>query len=112
MSSSRSFLVLGDQPRQRRIRVGGSVQATNLIKKVAPAYPRDAKSANVQGEVRFRAVIDKHGKIADLDTISGPGALIDAARDAVKQWVYKPTLLNGQPIEVITEIDVNFTLSQ
>jgi len=97
-----------DQP----IRVGGNVQAANLIKKVTPAYPPLAKQARIQGTVRFNAVIGKDGAIQNLTLVSGHPLLVPAATEAVKQWVYKPTLLNGDPVDVITQIDVNFTLSQ
>jgi protein TonB len=97
-----------DQP----IRVGGNVQAANLIKKVTPQYPPLAKQARIQGTVRFNAVIGKDGAIQNLTLVSGHPLLVPAATEAVKQWVYKPTLLNGDPVDVITQIDVNFTLSQ
>ncbi len=95
-----------------RIRVGGNVQAANLILKVTPAYPSLAKQARIQGVVQFTAIINKDGTIQSLQLMSGHPLLIPAATDAVKQWVYKPTLLNGEPVEVITQIDVNFTLSE
>jgi protein TonB len=94
-----------------RIRVGGNVQAANLIRKVTPVYPPLAKQARVQGTVRFSAIIGKDGAIQNLQLVSGHPLLVPAATEAVKQWVYKPTLLNGEPVEVITQIDVNFTLS-
>jgi protein TonB len=94
------------------LRVGGNVQAANLIKKVTPLYPALAKSARVQGTVRFQAIIGKDGTIQNLQLISGHPMLVGNATEAVKQWIYKPTLLNGEPVEVITQIDVNFTLSQ
>src|SRR5579872_3392259 len=95
-----------------RIRVGGNVQAANLIKKVVPVYPPLAKQARIQGTVRFTAIIGKDGTIQNLQLVSGHPLLVPSATQAVKQWVYKPTLLNGEPVEVITQIDVNFTLSQ
>jgi protein TonB len=94
------------------LRVGGQVQAANLIKKITPAYPTLAKSARIQGTVRFTAIIGKDGTIQNLQLVSGHPMLVAAATEAVKQWVYKPTLLNNEPVEVITQIDVNFTLSQ
>jgi protein TonB len=94
------------------LRVGGNVQAANLVKKITPAYPTLAKSARIQGTVRFTAIIGKDGTIQNLQLVSGHPMLVAAATEAVKQWVYKPTLLNGEPVEVITQIDVNFTLSQ
>jgi TonB family protein len=96
--------------RSEPLRVGGNVQAANLVKKVAPEYPALAKSARIQGTVGFTAVIAKDGTISDLQLIDGHPLLVDAASNAVKQWVYKPTLINGEPVEVITRIDVNFTL--
>ncbi len=95
----------------RRIRVGGNVMAPNLIRKVIPKYPEEAKHRGIQGTVRFDVIIGKGGAIEHLNLLSGPFALYDAARDAVLQWQYRPTLLNGQPVEIVTNIDVNFALS-
>jgi TonB family protein len=94
----------------QRIRVGGNVQQANLVKQPRPQYPREAKSRHIQGIVRFNAIIGKDGKIASLSLVDGVLALYDSARTAVLQWEYKPTLLNGQPVEVATVIDVNYTL--
>ena len=96
----------------KQIRVGGNVQAANLIKKITPLYPPLAKSARIQGTVRFTAIIGKDGTIQNLQLVSGHPMLVQSATEAVKQWVYRPTLLNDEPVEVITQIDVNFTLSQ
>jgi TonB family protein len=96
----------------QRIRVGGNVQAANLIEKVTPKYPVEAKQARIQGKVSFTATIGKDGKVENLELISGEPVLADAAREAVAQWVYKPTLLNGLPVQVVTQVDVNFTLAQ
>ena len=93
------------------VRVGPNVQQMNLVSQARPVYPPSAKAARVQGTVRLETTIGKDGSVVDLKAIGGPPLLIQAAIDAVKQWVYKPTLLNGQPTEVLTEIDVNFTLS-
>ena len=95
----------------QQVRVESTLQAANLIKKVVPVYPGLARSAGVEGVVRFTALIGKDGKIRNLKVISGPSPLVDAASDAVKRWVYRPTLLNGQPLEVITDINVTFTIS-
>ncbi len=92
-------------------RIGGNVQAANLLSAVKPVYPPLAKMARQQGTVKFEATIAKEGYIEDLKVISGPPLLIPAALEAVKQWQYKPTLLNGNAVEVLTTIDVNFTLS-
>lgn len=91
--------------------VGGKVQLANLIHKVVPQYPPMAKAAHVSGVVTLGAVIAKDGTIEQLRVLSGNPLLVNAAMEAVKQWIYKPTLLNGQPVEVITQIDVNFTLN-
>ena len=100
------------KPPQAPVRIGGNVQQANLIRQPKPIYPPLAKAARVQGTVKFEAKISKEGSIEDLHLVSGPPLLVQAAMDAVKQWQYKPTLLNGEPVEVITTIDVNFTLSQ
>jgi protein TonB len=96
----------------QRIRVGGNVQAANLINQVKPVYPPLAKQARISGVVELSAVIGKDGRVQDLKVIKGHPLLVQAALDAVKGWVYRPTLLNGEPVEVSTTIDVNFTLSQ
>jgi TonB family protein len=96
----------------QRIRVGGNVQAAMAISAPKPLYPPDAKQAGIQGVVRLNAIIGKDGTVIDLKAASGPPELVFAALDAVRQWVYKPTLLNGNPVEVVTVIDINFTLSQ
>ena len=95
-----------------RIRVGGNVQQTKLVSQPPPVYPPLAKQARIQGVVKLNATIAKDGTVQHLEAISGHPLLIEAAMDAVRQWVYQPTLLNGQPVEVQTDIDVNFTLSQ
>jgi TonB family protein len=94
------------------IRVGGSVQQTKLVSQPRPVYPLEAKQARIQGVVQLTATIGKDGTVRNLEVIQGHPLLIPAALDAVRQWVYQPTLLNGQPVEVQTDIDVNFTLSQ
>jgi TonB family protein len=94
------------------IRVGGNVAAANLVTKVEAAYPPLALQARIQGTVRFNLTIGKDGHIENITLVSGHPLLVAAAQSAVQQWVYKPTLLNGQPMLVITTADVNFTLSQ
>ena len=96
----------------QRIRVGGNLQQANLVKKIQPVYPRQAKIDHIQGKVQFAVLIGKDGHVQNVDVISGEPILADAAKPAVEQWIYKPTLLNGQPVEVLTQVDVNFTLSQ
>jgi len=93
-----------------RIRVGGSVEAASIINKVTPQYPPIAKTAHVSGTIILHAIISKDGSIQELQYVSGPPLLMKAAMDAVKEWRYKPTLLNGEPVEVDTTIDVVFTL--
>jgi len=95
-----------------RIKVGGNVQQLMLVNQPHPTYPPDAKAARVQGLVQLQAVIGTDGTVKNLTVLKGDPLLAQAALDAVKQWVYKPTLLNGAPVEVQTTIDVNFTLSQ
>jgi TonB family protein len=95
-----------------KIRVGGNVQANNLMTQVRPVYPPLAKAAGIQGTVKLEATIGPDGKVQDLKVISGHPLLVQAALEAVKDWVYRPTLLNGNPVTVETAIDVNFTLSQ
>lgn len=95
-----------------RLKVGGTVQAANLIRQVKPVYPQLARQTRISGAVRFTAVISRDGTIQNLQLISGHPLLIAAAQEAVKQWLYKPTLLNGEPVEVVTQIDVNFVLGQ
>ena len=96
----------------QRIRVGGNVQNAKLTRKVMPVYPPLAKQARITGTVRLNAIISKDGRIQDLQVASGHPLLIPAALEAVRQWIYEPTLLNGEPVEVVTQIDVNFTLTQ
>ena len=96
----------------QRIRVGGNVQQARLVRQPRPVYPPLAKQARIQGVVKLNAIISRDGTIMNLSVISGHPLLVPAAMEAVKQWVYQPTLLNGEPVEVVTQIDVNFTLSQ
>lgn len=94
-----------------RIRVSAGVQQGNLINQVKPSYPPIAKAARIQGAVVLQAEISKQGTIENLRVISGHPMLVQSALDAVKQWRYKPYLLNGDPVPVETTITVNFTLS-
>ena len=92
------------------IRQGGNVQAANLIHRVNPVYPPLARQARVQGVVVLEAVISKEGSIESLRVVAGHPLLNEAALDAVKQWKYRPTMLNGDAVEVITTVTVTFTL--
>ena len=93
------------------IRVSIGAQEAKIIRRILPAYPALAKQARVQGTVRLLGVISKEGRIEKLQVISGHPLLVQAAVDALKQWTYRPTLLNGLPVEVMAPIDVNFILS-
>lgn len=95
-----------------RIRVGGNVQATKIVNMVRPVYPPECKAAGIEGTVLLRAVISKEGDVLSLQRLNQlvDDRLAQAATEAVTKWKYQSTLLNGQPIEVITEIDVNFVL--
>jgi protein TonB len=94
------------------IRIGGNIQASKLISQPRPVYPPEAKAARIQGVVRLQAVIAADGTVKNLEVMSGHPLLVPAALEAVKGWVYETTLLNGNPVEVQTAIDINFTLSQ
>jgi protein TonB len=94
-----------------RIRVSQGVTAGLVIKRVNPVYPPLARTARVQGSVLLAAVIGKDGTIQNLHVVSGHPLLQGAAMDAVRQWRYKPYILNGEPVEVDTQVTVNFTLS-
>ncbi|MGH9452608.1 MAG: energy transducer TonB [Terriglobia bacterium] len=95
-----------------RLRIGGNVMAANLIRKVDPIYPQIAKTAHISGTVVLHAIIAKDGTIQELQFVSGPPLLMRAAMDAVRQWRYKPTLLNTQPVQVDTTITVIFNLGE
>jgi protein TonB len=95
----------------QRVRVSTGVATGLLIKKVTPNYPQLAKQARIQGQVVLQAEISKDGTIQNLQLISGHPMLAPAAIEAVKQWRYKPYLLNGEPVAVETQVVVNFSLS-
>jgi TonB family protein len=92
-----------------QVRVSAAVVAGMALSKPDPVYPAEAKAAHVQGAVILHAIISKTGTVENLQVISGPTMLVASAMDAVKQWTYKPYLLNGQPVEVETSITVNYT---
>lgn len=95
----------------QRIRVSSGVTQGLVVHRVEPTYPAIAKAAHVQGTVILAAVIGKDGTIQNLHVVSGHPLLQGAAMDAVKQWKYRPYILNGEPVEVDTQVVVNFTLS-
>ncbi len=94
----------------KRIHVGGNVQAASLVNKVEPQYPAIAKTAHVSGTVVLHAIIAKDGSVEKLQFVSGPALLMASAMSAVKEWRYRPTMLNGQPVEVDTTVQVVFSL--
>ena len=96
----------------RPVPVGGDVQMAKVLRKVIPEYPALARSARISGAVHLIGIIGKDGTIRNLQVVSGHPLLVHAAMEAVRQWVYQPTLLNGMPVEVIAPIEVNFTLGQ
>jgi protein TonB len=95
----------------QRVRVSQGVSTGMLIRKVPPTYPPLARQARIQGSVVLQAQISKNGDIENLQLVSGHPMLAPAAIEAVKQWKYKPYLLNGEPVEVETTVQVNFTLA-
>jgi periplasmic protein TonB len=95
----------------QRVRVSTGVSTGLLIRKVTPNYPPLARQARIQGQVVLQAEISKEGAIQNLQLISGHPMLAPAAIEAVKQWRYKPYLLNGEPVAVETQVVVNFSLS-
>jgi TonB family protein len=94
------------------LRVGGALEQANLIVKIQPIYPTAAKAAGIQGTVLFEMVVSKEGEPLDIRVLSSPDdSLTQSALDAVRQWRYKPTLLNGNPVEIVTDVVVNYTLA-
>lgn len=101
-----------EPPPAKPVPIGGAVQAANLIHRVDPPYPDLARRARISGVVQLEGIIAKDGTIQRLRLLNGHPLLAKAALDAVRQWRYRPTLLNGVPVEVIAPIDVRFVLSQ
>jgi protein TonB len=96
----------------KRVTVGGNVQAARLVNRVQPLDPPLARQTRISGTVKLHAIIGKNGAVEQLQVVSGHPLLVQSALDAVRQWRYQPTLLNGDPVEVDTEIDVIFSLAQ
>jgi TonB family protein len=92
--------------------VPAKVMQERVITKLPPVYPPEAKKAHIQGKVILEAVIGTDGHVLNTKVLSGPGALQASAQDAVRQWVYKPYLVNGAPVEVTTKVTVKYTLSK
>lgn len=95
----------------RRLRVGGNFIAGKLLNRVQPVYPALARQTRIQGVVRLHTILQKDGTVQQLEVITGHPLLVLAAMDAVRQWRYEPTLLNGEPVEVDTTVDVVFALN-
>ncbi len=93
-----------------RARLSGGVLNTLALRKVPPIYPLSAKQAGLQGTVVLHVIVSKNGKVVDLAPVSGPEDLRGAAIDAVRQWRYKPYLLNGNPVEIESSVLINFRL--
>ena len=96
----------------KSLNVDAKDAAANILSKVAPVYPPDAKKARVTGSVVLEAMIGKDGNVENLKVVSGPSMLQQSAMDAVRQWTYKPYLLNGDPVEIKTKITVVYSLSK
>jgi TonB family protein len=99
-------------PRPKKITVSAEVMAGNSQTKVTPVYPPDAKKARIQGTVVLKTTVGSDGKVEDVEAVSGPKELQQSALDAVRQWTYKPYLLNGEPIEVETQVSVIYSLEK
>jgi periplasmic protein TonB len=100
------------KPKREPIRVGGQLQESKLIKKVQPIYPPLAKTTRTTGVVVLVATVDEEGNVSDVQATSGPQLLQGAAKDAVRQWKYSPTILNGEPVSVTATVTVIFNLTQ
>ncbi|HJY87626.1 MAG TPA: energy transducer TonB, partial [Candidatus Acidoferrales bacterium] len=112
LHSTGSAPVLATTPAPKRIRVPARMAEANLVHDVAPKYPPEAGRARIEGTVVLLAVIGKDGTVEDVRVKSGLPVLAQAAIEAVKQWRYRPYLLNGEPVEVDSQITINFTLSK
>ncbi len=99
------------QDGSKRVRIGGDVQQAKLLKSSAPAYPVLARRARIEGTVRLQAIIAKDGTVQKVEVMSGHAVLAQSAVEAVQLWHYKPTELNGETVEVVTNIDVVFKLT-
>ena len=97
--------------RPKRIRTGGNVAAAKLLHQVTPEYPDEARKERLSGTVVLHVILNREGHVIEIVPVSGPPELVQASMDAVRQWTYQPTLLNGDPVEVDTTIAVQFTLN-
>jgi periplasmic protein TonB len=112
LRSTGSAPVLATTPAPKRIRVPARIAEANLVYDVAPKYPPEAGRARIEGTVVLLAMIGKDGTVEDVRVEKGLPVLAQAATEAVKQWRYRPYLLNGEPVEVDSQITINFTLSK
>jgi protein TonB len=99
-------------PPQKVVRVGGALQAPELIKRVEPDYPLLARQARLTGLVIVEAMVDPQGRVSSVRPLRGSPLLVDAAVEAVRQWVYRPLLLNGIPTPFLVTVSVTFNLQQ
>jgi protein TonB len=100
------------QPEKRPLKVSEGVLEAQLISRIEPGYPHLARQTRTEGAVRLHAIISRDGRITSLEVISGHPFLVQAALDAVRQWRYRSTMLNGEPVEVETSITVIFRLHE
>ncbi len=105
-----SVTIEDSRPMSSKVRLNQGLMERLQIRKVSPTYPEAAKKGHIQGTVVMQVIIGKEGKINDVRVISGPPELTDSAVDAARQWQYKPFLLMGRPVEVDTQIMINYTL--
>jgi protein TonB len=110
-SSSESKSDSAPQQAPRRVRVSEKVMRGILIRRVSPKYPDEAREAGIQGVVVLQIVIDTKGHVSTVKVVSGDPLLTPAAVDAAKHWVYQPFFLDGEPIEVETQLQLSFKLS-
>jgi TonB family protein len=110
-SSNQNSLMPNKTSHPMRVRVGSGVTQGLILKKVQPIYPQQARYARIQGSVVMSAIISKSGDVTDLEVLDGPIELAVSAVNAVRQWKYRPYVLNGEPVEVDTQLTVNYTLS-
>ena len=101
---------LSAAPAARELRIGGLVAEKNIIRKVQPVYPALAKSGRIQGSVGFTVVIGTDGNVESTKLVKGHPLLVEAAKEAVMQWKYRPVLLKGQAVKIMTDVVINFTL--
>lgn len=98
--------------KRRQITVGSTLDCGKLTTQVRPVYPKEAKKKRIQGTVHLRVLITKTGELRNIEVLKGDPQLIPAALKAVKQWRYTPCLIDSEPVEIITVIDIDFNLNQ